>query len=70
MEDRKQCYTFPKLYAVESIQFIRSKIKMIEILLVEDDQTIHNTVKYYLRQEGFSVESAMSRQTSNRKVKG
>lgn len=70
MEDRKQSYTFPKLYAVESIQFIRSKIKMIEILLVEDDQTIHNTVKYYLRQEGFSVESAMTRQTSNRKVKG
>lgn len=38
---------------------------MINILLVEDDQTIHQTVKYYLGQEGFLVDSAMTRKTSN-----
>lgn len=43
---------------------------MINILLVEDDQIIQSTVKYYLKQEGFELTSAVNRQTGDREVKG
>ena len=42
---------------------------MIQILLVEDDKSISNTISYYLQSEGFTIHTAKTVKEGIEKIK-